>query len=108
MYAFMIEMIPAPLGLQMHGFWQYAILAAVALAVFTAGRQPLERQPEAWIARGILRLPVFVAIWIGMYALLAAAQWVLLHWVTALGIGAVAVIVMFVAWITVQGLLSRV
>ena len=108
MYQFMCEVLADPLGLPIQAAWQYAILAVLALIVFAAGKQPMPNRAEELIARGILRIPLFAALWVAAYGLFSAAQWIVLNWVLAIGILAVAVILLFAAWIMLQELLSRV
>ncbi|MBR4972255.1 MAG: hypothetical protein IKY59_04725 [Oscillospiraceae bacterium] len=94
---FLFAILTDPLGLPLQAIWEYAILAAIGLAVCAVGWELSCGSVIGLLKHWTLRLLVFLAFWAVAYALLAAVQWVIAHLMLVCSIVALGAIVMFLA-----------
>lgn len=80
-FSFNFKLITDPLGLPIHPLWEYVILLVIGGIAF---RIAWEVSPGGfggsaihWIVRAI----AFLAMWAAAYAVIAAAKFVIAHWI---------------------------
>ncbi len=79
MYYFLTEILTDPLGLPVNDLWEYAILAVIGILAFGLGWQVSSGGLIGVVMHWVARLLAFFVLWVAMYALLAAVQWVFAH-----------------------------
>lgn len=100
MYRFLMEILTDPLGLPVRDLWEYAILAVLAMLAFGLGWQVSCRSLFGFVMHWVARLLAFLVLWVAMYALLAALQWVFAHLVLVCCTIIMAVAVMVITSVT--------
>lgn len=100
MYRFFTEIFTDPLGLPVADQWEYAILAVIALLAFGMGWRVSTGGLMGFVMHWVARLLVFFVLWVALYMLLAAAQWILAHLVLVCGTVIMAVAALVIAAVT--------
>lgn len=97
MYRFMFHLLTEPLGLPIHALWQYGILSVLGAVAFVVGWQVSPGGNFGAVIHWGVRILAFFLLWAVAYGLIAIVQWAILHWLLAVTILAMLVIVIYAA-----------
>lgn len=97
------ELLVDPLGLPISVLWEYGILYLLELTGLIAGWKRFPGGRFGAFIHWSICLLAFFAIWAVSYALIAAAQWIITHWMLVVSVIITATIVCFAAYIMIKG-----
>ena len=94
------SLLTNPLGLLIEPLWEYAILLIVDEIVHEIAWSASPGGTFGSLIYWVTKLFAFVAIWAVLYAIIAAVQFVIAHWIW-FAVGAaiiIAIVIAFVIW----------
>lgn len=85
MYSIIFNILTDPLGLPINALWEYIILTVIGGIAFSVGWEASPGGIFGAIIHWTVRLLAFFVLCAITYAAIAAVQWLIVHWLLALG-----------------------